>query len=110
MGTADKCMEIHTMNSNDTAQRLLSNDYTIICEAIETAEQCRHVEAMARLWLMRDEIQQFVEDTINAFKVTVDLAHRAGRPDIIDNFVGNPDFKRMSQFLAKIKAVEKNNE
>lgn len=47
--------------TTDTAKAILDGDWTIICEAIDTPDKVADLQAMATLWLMRDEIAEFVE-------------------------------------------------
>lgn len=55
-----------------------------------------HLQALAKLWLMREELQTFIDTTIAHSKTVVSTAHRAMRPDLIDDYFGQPDFKRLA--------------
>jgi len=50
------------MTTNETAKAILDGDWTIICEAIDSPEQVADLQAMAKLWLMRDEIIEALDD------------------------------------------------
>ncbi len=63
------------------------------------------LQAMAKLWLMLPEIEQFVANEVEHRQRVVMLCHRMNRADLIDNVFGRPDIVRMGKLLDRLKAL-----
>lgn len=80
------------MSVNKTAEAILAGDYDVICEVIDGSQKVKHLQAMAKLWLLKDRILSSValgpelrcgledpdDETIEAMKDA--LSQLAGKP------------------------------
>lgn len=62
------------------------------------------LQAMARLWLLRGEIREFVEGAIGNAKTAITMDMRAGTT-MLEDYFGIPDVKKMKALRAKINSL-----
>lgn len=88
--------------TDETARTILDGNWTIICEAIDSQEKVADLQRMAEWWLLKGEVEQFIDSAIEAAKTSIMMDKRAGTA-MLENFFGVPDVSKMEGLSAKLK-------
>jgi hypothetical protein len=92
----------------ETFDEELSDDWVLVNAGIgtdSTRVPLPDLHRMARLWLMRSEIETFITASVDKAKADIAMNERSGQK-MLETYFGVPDVQAIQALLARLKELE----